>query len=386
MNAISLEDEEEGCLDIGGYTDNIREVETVRQGAFKGIPNLQNPILNAGKKQTDNLGAENGKIKGQSSGDNLAVIETKKRRTSEDSDTNERNKDIIMGTENDILTVINEDTLNNINDSKNGFVAAQDLVKQGVSCNVGDGHSIPIMGVPWLPNEIDPYIHTTSESLVNQKVNALMVTGTKQWDDDLISDIFVDRDAQLIMSIPISDGINDNWFWRKDKLGIYSVKSAYLMLQTADERSRNSNSGFWRKLWNLKIPLKVKHFLWRVRAKLRVITGEYQSFGEWLQNVFDHSTTEEIKSTVMLCWMIWKNRNDLVWSQKSSSAQELVYSAFSILNQWQAVQDSVVVVSLGFLFPEDGQTSWQAPAQNKVKINTDAALFKNTNRYIRLNA
>lgn len=99
------------------------QAEPVRQGAFKGITNLQNPILNAGKKQTDNLGAESGEITGQSSGDNIAVIETKKRRTSEDSDTNEQNKDIIMGTENDILTVINEDTFNNIIDSKNGFVA-----------------------------------------------------------------------------------------------------------------------------------------------------------------------------------------------------------------------------------------------------------------------
>lgn len=26
------------------------------------------------------------------------------------------------------------------------------------------------------------------------------------------------------------------------------------------------NSGFWRKLWNLKVPLKVKHFLWRAAS------------------------------------------------------------------------------------------------------------------------
>lgn len=25
----------------------------------------------------------------------------------------------------------------------------------------------------------------------------------------------------------------------------------------------DSNSGFWRKMWNLKIPPKVKNFLWR---------------------------------------------------------------------------------------------------------------------------
>lgn len=35
------------------------------------------------------------------------------------------------------------------------------------------------------------------------------------------------------------------------------------MQESINEISIVSNSGFWKKLWNLKIPNKVKNFLWR---------------------------------------------------------------------------------------------------------------------------
>ncbi|XP_060969566.1 uncharacterized protein LOC133036823 [Cannabis sativa] len=47
--------------------------------------------------------------------------------------------------------------------------------------------------------------------------------------------------------------------------GTFSVKSAYLLLQKSKKQHTSTdNSGFWRSLWQLKIPLKVKNFMWRV--------------------------------------------------------------------------------------------------------------------------
>ncbi|XP_074337663.1 uncharacterized protein LOC141674859 [Apium graveolens] len=193
-----------------------------------------------------------------------------------------------------------------------------------------------------------------------------MITGAHQWDIDLIRDIFDDRDANLILSIPLGEDNEDNWFWRHDKLGVYSVKSTYINLQLARSRNLDNNSGFWRKLWNLKIPPKVKNFLWRSvncclptkdllrikrvpvnmvcpfaescrsTAALLVITGEYQSFGDWPQLIFDQSNKTSIILSVMLCWKLWGNH---------------------------------------------GQVTWQAPMHNRVKINTDATLFSDINRF-----
>lgn len=60
------------------------------------------------------------------------------------------------------------------------------------------------------------------------------------------------------MTICRSD--KDTWYWHKKKLGHYLVKRSYLLIQEEKENSQTSdNLGFWRQLWNLKIPAKVKH-------------------------------------------------------------------------------------------------------------------------------
>lgn len=49
----------------------------------------------------------------------------------------------------------------------------------------------------------------------------------------------------LIISIPIHQGESDSWYWRKEKMGQYSVKSAYAMMQEKKHTSHLSdNSSF----------------------------------------------------------------------------------------------------------------------------------------------
>lgn len=137
----------------------------------------------------------------------------------------------------------------------------QALLKQGVRCRVGNGRSINVLDDPWLPSEHNPYIHSISESLRNQKVISLLDTVEGSWE---VLDLFEERDANMILSIPVNTEENDTWYWRREKMGSYSVKSAYsLLLESKTHNHTGDNSGFWRCLWNLKIPSKVKNFLWR---------------------------------------------------------------------------------------------------------------------------
>lgn len=144
---------------------------------------------------------------------------------------------------------------------------SQQIIKAGVGCRAGNGSSINILTDPWLPSVSQAYVQSDNMALVDQKVSSLMSMDSNSWDLDILYDLFNVDEISTILSIPLDKNVDDSWYWRHEKLGFYSVKSAYLQLQ--DHRGNNStasNSGFWRKLWNLKIPPKIKNFLWRASS------------------------------------------------------------------------------------------------------------------------
>lgn len=123
------------------------------------------------------------------------------------------------------------------------------MIKQGIVCRVGNGQDIDILQTPWLSVASDPYVQTHNVALIDQKVSSLMTVGERSWDVDLIMDLFEERYKEIILSIPLVPDENDFWYQRADKMGRYTVKRAYLLLQ--EDKIINSsanNSGFWRKL------------------------------------------------------------------------------------------------------------------------------------------
>ena len=103
------------------------------------------------------------------------------------------------------------------------------------------------------------------------------------------------------------------------------------------------------------------------------------SFVEWLGKVFMQHRNEDLAVMVMVCWMLWKNRNEVVWNQHSLEPKEVVESALSVLNQWKCVQDRTFDHFLGYMSYEDGDEHWSKPLINSVKVNVDAAIFEETN-------
>lgn len=144
------------------------------------------------------------------------------------------------------------------------ILESQTLLKEGASKIIGNGLTIDIMNDPWLPCELDLYITTVHDAIKGQKVSCLMSMTDDSWDVDVVRDIFNDRDANLILSIPLRRTEDDVWFWRKERLGHYTVKSAYAVVkESADVNTSSSITSFWSKIWSKKVPLKVKHFIWR---------------------------------------------------------------------------------------------------------------------------
>lgn len=124
-------------------------------------------------------------------------------------------------------------------------------------------------------------------------------------------------------------------------------------------------------MWNLKIPPKIKNLMWRAatgclptkvqlrskhvnvchlcpmcnsepetichallycsfskecrtRIGVTILNDTHSSFLEWLSGSFDNWEVEQRQLGAMLCWALWKYRNELVWNQRSSEVVEVV--------------------------------------------------------------
>lgn len=136
------------------------------------------------------------------------------------------------------------------------------MLKQGAARRVGLGNTIRIMKDPWLPDK-DPYVRTNHEAIKHKMVDVLMNEDRCSWDVDLVKHIFDERDARLILSKPLNGTDIYSWFLRHKRLGHYSVKSAYAAIKEARPVNGTQDNLKWNRLWNMQVPLKVKHFIWR---------------------------------------------------------------------------------------------------------------------------
>lgn len=143
------------------------------------------------------------------------------------------------------------------------IIESQELAHQGSRRRVGNSSQIDIVTYPWLPCNSDPRVSTRNLAFMDQKVSSLMVTGNLSWDHDLVRDLFNNRDAELIFSIPLnSSRQQDILYWSLEKTGQFPVKSAYRHLQKSKEGGINFNgSSLWKKIWKLRVPLKVKDLI-----------------------------------------------------------------------------------------------------------------------------
>lgn len=89
---------------------------------------------------------------------------------------------------------------------------------------------------------------------------------SKSWRVDLIQTLFTPPSAKAILNTPLFNVIDkDLRIWAQESSGCYSVRSAYkLLIDRVLDTSHLKVAGNWRQLWKLKIPPRVKHFIWRL--------------------------------------------------------------------------------------------------------------------------
>lgn len=256
-----------------------------------------------------------------------------------------------------------------------------------------------------------------------------MCTNSTEWDSDVVEDLFNDHDKQLIYNIQLAKNCRtDTWFWAHELNGIYTVKSAYKlarnMLRPWDE---NNNDSIWKRLWRVKVPAKVKTFLWRTlanclptlnnlqtkknhvcvtcplcgleeetadhclihcifaRACWNIVCPEFKYdrtmiFQDWLRYLMAH-LSHKTALIFAVCWGIWKARNEVVWNHKTPRAGVIVSIASANLIQWQQVQ---VMGQPTSSIPSNSSSmleQWTKSRRNCIKVNCDVSVFNHTGSF-----
>ncbi|XP_074378458.1 uncharacterized protein LOC141719995 [Apium graveolens] len=301
------------------------------------------------------------------------------------------------------------------------IMESQEVIKQASRRRIGDGSTTNIWKIPWLPCLLNGHPLTTMpQELVDVQVGNLMNETRTGWDEDILTDLFLDRDIQLIKSIPISRSIQqDSWYWIIEQSGLFTVKSCYRKLVGEQQWP---NAGFWKKLWSLELPGKVSNFMWRVckgvvptamalaekrvqiptRCSWCLVKNEdighvlfdccfarnvwgkvavpevdidrYQgSVWDFLIPLFNTCNREKLSLIAMVCWSLWNRRNRWIWDKITGSDFGVHAAAINLLNDWKRAQ---VEKKNYRQVINSSPRHWSPPQQGWVKINVDAALFE----------
>ncbi|KAL0357406.1 UNVERIFIED_CONTAM: Retrovirus-related Pol polyprotein from type-1 retrotransposable element R2 [Sesamum calycinum] len=201
-------------------------------------------------------------------------------------------------------------------------------LRAGCRWRVGSGTSICIWKDPWLLRPltfapITPPLGHMSE----MKVSDLIDPQTQDWNAQLIRSIFWPVDSDLILERPCSS------------------------------TSMTAESDWWRKLWQLKLPSKIKVFPWRacLNALPTAANLNKRLKTESFSCPFCAASREDIIHTLLLC----------------PFARQVIEFTENYLKSFKS-QNSVTNIRLSSLNPQH----WLCPPSATVKINCDGAVFE----------
>ena len=123
-----------------------------------------------------------------------------------------------------------------------------------------------VWGDRWLPGSssygvISPRLFLHKDTQVGELIDIEVMC----WKSSVVDSIFCHKSIPLSVHSPL-----DKLVWAEMPSGKFIIKSAYhLAVRVSSSGTRRSVSdcsllrSFWKSLWRLPIPYKVKHFAWR---------------------------------------------------------------------------------------------------------------------------
>lgn len=145
----------------------------------------------------------------------------------------------------------------------------RDILRKGIKWTVGNGNDISLWHDWWCGTQPLAQQNNCYQSNALDKVNSILDDEGK-WDIDLLSNIDNQQDLNEILKVnrPRYVTFIDTPTWVPSSSGNFTTASAFTFITNSELSDRD-----WKWTWKLKIPQKLKYFLWLV-LKGRLLTNQ----------------------------------------------------------------------------------------------------------------
>ena len=206
------------------------------------------------------------------------------------------------------------------------ILGVRNLIEKGSIWRVGSGNNIQIWGSRWLPSTphncvISPRPPNSTFTLVKHLIDDRSNT----WKKEIVTATFLPFEAEIILKIPLSQyNHDDTLIWGGTKNGAYAVHSGYHLLLNEshnDEPGPSDTSlltNIWNTIWSLKVPPKVRHFLWRASHE-SLPTRQNLHRRHVIDDPVCISGNSKPKTTFHILWLCSTSQNvwqSVLWSHK----------------------------------------------------------------------
>ncbi|KAA3465749.1 reverse transcriptase [Gossypium australe] len=294
--------------------------------------------------------------------------------------------------------------------------ATKGTLEKGLLWKVGTGSNISISQDTWIPDYVNGRLLSSFDNLQCDKVAELISSNETEWNKELIVNTFPADVAELILRIPLSMEPHEEFLaWSGEPMGVFSVRSSYKLLQRLDPTAyalHNIYKDFYRRLWQIEIPSKMKIFIWKISwnyiaSKVNMynrrlvnnilcprcggddemlnhlfrecpvsaeiwrmlpevnLTGfTNNEFSDWLTMVVASLSLEKSRTFCIALWSIWGDRNSRIHEKSNRSSREIVRFIYSYIQDLEGIRTNISKnLSVN--------RKWRNPPATRLKINFD---------------
>ncbi|XP_057440277.1 uncharacterized protein LOC130732189 [Lotus japonicus] len=243
------------------------------------------------------------------------------------------------------------------------------VFEQGGLWRVGDGKTIRAWDDKWIPSSTPMvYREDVAAELHVTHVSDLMLPNGGGWDRDKVEFLCWPPTATAILSVPLPMyHQEDSFFWPATVDGCYSSKTGYQFIRNQHHARVASGSSapamrpaLWLKLWKAEV--------W-FASPLGFRLHEECSVQEFFTEFLGAADCNGIGMFFSILYSVWQARNDLLFSAKQSSVDQILLRASSL-------RPSSNQLTAPHRHGREHVSSWRRPAAGIFKVNFDASLLQ----------